>query len=48
MAEDDAELAEADAINAVDFASAAIEEAQYAVLDAVRARKNADVLAAAR
>jgi hypothetical protein len=48
MAENDAEWAEADAVDAVEFASSAIEEAQYAVLDAVRARKNADVLAAAR
>ena len=39
--------AEADAIDAVNFASAAIEEAQYAVLDAVLARRRADVMAAA-
>jgi hypothetical protein len=45
--EHDAEWAEADAIDAVDFASAAIEEAQYAVLDAVLARRRADVMAAA-
>src|SRR4029079_380433 len=47
-AENDAEWAEADAYDAVQFARAAIEEAEYAVLDAVLARKDADVLAAAR
>ena len=47
VAEDDAEWAEADAIDAVDFASAAIEEAEYAVLGAVSARRKADVMAAA-
>ena len=46
-AESDAEWAEADAIDAVQFASAAIDEAHYAVLDAVLARKDADVMAAA-
>jgi hypothetical protein len=46
-AELDAEVAEADAVDAVEFASAAIEEAQYAVLDAVLARRNADITAAA-
>ena len=40
--------AEADAIDAVDFASAAIEEAEYAVLGAVSARRKADVMAARR
>ena len=47
IAEHDAEWAEADAIDAVNFASAAIEEAEYAVLDAVLARRRADVMAAA-
>ena len=47
IAEHDAEWTEADAIDAVDFASAAIEEAQYAVLDAVLARRKADVMATA-
>ena len=50
FAEIDAEWAEADAIDAIDgvnFASAAIEEAQYAVLDAVLARRKADVMATA-
>jgi hypothetical protein len=46
MAEADAEWAEADALDAIDFASSAVEEAEYAVLDAMRARKDADVLAA--
>src|SRR5262245_46629284 len=48
VAERDADWAEADAYDAVQFASAAIEEAEYAVLDAVLARRDADVLAAAR
>jgi hypothetical protein len=48
VAERDAEWAEADAYDAIDFAQAAIEEAEYAVLDAVLARKDADVLAAAK
>ena len=47
VAERDAESAEADALDAIDFASAAIEEAEYAVLDAVKARKDAEVMAAA-
>ena len=34
-------------LDAVNFASAAIEEAHYAVLDAVLARRDADVMAAA-
>ena len=38
---------EADAYDAIEFAQAAIEEAEHAVLDAVLARKDADVLAAA-
>jgi hypothetical protein len=41
-----AEWAEADALDAVDFAEAAVVEAEYAVLDAAIARKNADELAA--
>ena len=40
----DMEWAENDAIDAIDFASAAITEAEYAVLDAVRARQNAEAL----
>lgn len=48
MAEEDAQWAEADAVDAVEFASVAIEEAQYAVLDAVLARRDADVMAAAK
>ena len=47
VAEDDAEWAESDAVDAVGFASAAIEEARYAVLDAVLARRKADAMAAA-
>jgi hypothetical protein len=47
VAERDAEWAEIDAYEAVQFAQAAIEEAEYAVLDAVLARKDADVMAAA-
>jgi hypothetical protein len=47
MAERDAEWAEADAYDAVQFAQAAAEEAEYAVLDAVLARRDADVMAAA-
>ena len=43
-----AELAEADAYDAIDFASAALEEAEYAVLDAILARKEADELATSR
>jgi hypothetical protein len=43
-----AELAEADAYDAIDFASAALDEAEYAVLDAILARKEADELAASR
>jgi hypothetical protein len=46
MAESDAEWAEADAAMAIDFAAEAIDEAQYAVLAALRARKDAEVLAA--
>ena len=47
MAERDAEWAEADDNDAVRFAEAAVEEAEYAVLDAVLARRDADVMAAA-
>ena len=39
--------AEADASFAIDYASAAIDEAEYAVLDATLARKKADEMAAA-
>jgi hypothetical protein len=46
-AESDAEWAEADAYDAVQFAATAITEAQYATLDAVMARRKADVMAAA-
>jgi hypothetical protein len=37
--------AESDAVNAVDFALAAVEEAEYAVLDAALARADADTMA---
>ena len=47
LAEDDAKLAEADAYDAVTFAESANEEAKYAVLDAVMARRRADAMAAA-
>ncbi len=46
-AEFEAEWASADAADAVEFAAAAIEEAEYAVLDAVKARRDADIMAAA-
>jgi Tfp pilus assembly protein PilX len=45
-AQRDAEWAEADAYDAIDFAASAILEAQYLVLDAVGTRKKADALAA--
>jgi hypothetical protein len=45
-AERDAEWADADAYDAIDFAASAILEAQYLVLDAVGTRKKADALAA--
>lgn len=45
-AEKDAEHAERDAAFAIDFAYAAIEEAEYEVLDAILARAYADELAA--
>ena len=37
-----------DAYDAIDFASAALEEAEYAVLDAILARKEADEFAVNR
>jgi hypothetical protein len=46
VAADDAEWAETDARLAIDFAAEAIDEAQYAVLAALRARMNAEILAA--
>jgi hypothetical protein len=42
-----AEWAEADAQDAVDFAANAIDEAKYAMLDAILARKDASLLAEA-
>src|SRR5262245_35355891 len=47
VAEHQADWAEADAYDAVAFAAAAIEEAQFTVLTAVKARKDAAVMAAA-
>jgi len=47
MAQRVADGAEADADFAVDYAIAAIEEAEYAVLDATLARMEADELAGA-
>ena len=38
---------ESDAMAAINFASAAIDEAEYAVLDAVRARQNTQALVGA-
>ena len=43
-AEDDATWTEIDAEDAINFAASAITEAEYALLDAVRARKRADAL----
>jgi hypothetical protein len=40
-----ADDAEDDALFAIDYAYATIEEAEYAVLDAIAARKNADEFA---
>jgi len=40
-------MAENDAKAAINFAAAAIDEAEYAALDAVRARKTADQLVGA-
>jgi hypothetical protein len=45
-AERAAQRAEDDALDAVDFAAATLEEAEYAVLDAALARRDADELAA--
>ena len=42
----DADLTEANAYDAIDFALDAIEEAEYAVLDAMYARANAAALSA--
>jgi hypothetical protein len=47
LAEDEAQWAEADAYDALTFAESANEEAKYAVLDAVMARRRADAVAAA-
>ena len=47
MAQQEADGAEADADFAVDFALAAIQEAEYAILDAALARMKANELAAA-
>ena len=47
LAENDAKWAEADAYDAVTFAESAAEEAKYAVLDAVMARRRADAMSAA-
>ena len=46
-AAEDAEWAETDAVGAIEFAQSATEDAQYAVLEAVRARRKADIAAAA-
>jgi hypothetical protein len=46
VADRDADWAEADAKDAIDFALSAIVEAEYATLDAMLARKNAAQLAA--
>jgi hypothetical protein len=47
VAESRAEDAEGDALFAIDYAYATVEEAEYAVLDAISARMKADELAAA-
>jgi hypothetical protein len=47
MAEDDAEAAEGDAVDALDYAQWAVGEAELAVLDAIDARSWADERAAA-
>jgi hypothetical protein len=44
IAEDQAAMAESDAIDALAFASSAVGEAEYAVIDAILARRNAKVL----
>jgi hypothetical protein len=46
-AEQDAASTESDAIDAMEFAGDAIQEAQYAVLVALRARRKAEAMAAA-
>jgi hypothetical protein len=46
-ADDNADMAEADADLAIDYAYSAIEEAEYAVLDAILARREADEAAVA-
>jgi hypothetical protein len=46
-AESRAENAEGDALFAIDYAYATVEEAEYAVLDAISARMKADELAVA-
>jgi len=46
VAERRAARAEDDALDAIDFAGAALDEAEYATLDAVLARREADELAA--
>jgi hypothetical protein len=46
-AQDRADLAEADAELAIDYAYSTIEEAEYAVLDAILARREADEAAVA-
>ena len=46
-AEDRAEWAESDAEMAIDYAYSAIEEAEYAVLDAILARREAEAVAVA-
>ena len=46
-AESRAEWAESDAVLAIDYAYAAIEEAEYATLDAILARREAEDLAVA-
>jgi predicted amidohydrolase YtcJ len=48
LASEDAVRAETDAMDAIDFAGAAIEEAEYAVLDALEAQRHAQELAAAK
>jgi hypothetical protein len=47
MAEEDAEAAEYDAADALDYATWAVDQAQLAVLDAIDARSWADARAAA-
>ena len=47
VAANDADWAEADAAEALDFANWAVENAQLAILDAIHARANADKLAKA-